>query len=91
MIMAFPKLKPLPQRNDIIKCFDKINENIEVNRALVRILHSGWARDSSRDIFEKENLITWKIKRNKLSIPGFWFGLTDLVRLGSGVATVNYA
>ena len=91
MIMAFPKLKPLPQRNDIIKFFYKINENIEVNRAPVRIRHSGWARDSSRDIFEKENLITRKIKRNKLSIPGFWFGLTDLVRLGSGVATVNYA
>ena len=62
MIMGLPKLKPLPQRNDIIKCFDKINKNVGVNRAPVRICHSGRARDSGRDIFEKENLITRKKK-----------------------------
>ena len=56
------KMKPLSQLNKLIKCFDKINENVGVNRALVRIRHSGRARDSGRDIFEKENLITRKIK-----------------------------
>ena len=29
------------KQNDVIKCFDKINENVEVNRAPVRIRHSG--------------------------------------------------
>ena len=29
------KMKPLPQLNKLIKCFDKINENVGVNRALV--------------------------------------------------------
>ena len=29
-------------RKDINKCFDKINENIGVNRAQVQIRHSGW-------------------------------------------------
>ena len=55
------KMKPLPQLNKLIKCFDKINENVGVNRAPVQIRHSGRAGDSGRDIFEKENLITRKI------------------------------
>ena len=67
-------MKPLPQRNDIIKCFVKINENVGVNRAPVRIRHSGRVGDSGRGIFEKENLITQKNKRNKPSVPGFRFG-----------------
>ena len=29
------------KQNDVIKCFDKINENVGVNRALIRIRHSG--------------------------------------------------
>ena len=56
------KLRPLSQRNDIIKCFDKINKNVGVNRAPVRICHSGRAGDSGCDTFEKENLIKCKIK-----------------------------
>ena len=83
-------MKLIPQRNDIIKCFDKINENVGVNQAPVRIRHSGRAGDSGRDIFEKENLITRKIKINKPSVLGFWFGLADQVGLGSGVATDQY-
>ena len=47
-------MKPLPQLNKLIKCFDKINENVGVNRAPVRIRHSGRARDSGRVIFEKK-------------------------------------
>ena len=35
---ASAKSKTLKQ-NDIIKCFDKINENVGVNRAPVRICH----------------------------------------------------
>ena len=35
---AFAELKTL-KRNDINKCFDKINENVGVNRAPVRIHH----------------------------------------------------
>ena len=62
-------MKPLPQLNKLIKCFDKINENVGVNRAPVRIRHSGRAKDSGRAIFEKENLITWKNKRNKIERP----------------------
>ena len=72
MIMGLPKLKPLLKQNDVIKCFDKINENVGVNRAPVRIRHSSRAGDSGRDIFGKENLITRKIKKeiNRVS-PGF--------------------
>ena len=66
-----PKLKPLPQLNGLIKCFDKINENVGVNRASVRIRHSGRAGDSSRDLFEKENLIKRKIKEINWASPGF--------------------
>ena len=50
------------KRNDINKCFDKINENVGVNRAPVRTRPSGQARDSGRETFEKENLIKCKIK-----------------------------
>ena len=45
-------MKPFPQLNKLIKCFDKINENVGVNRAPVEIRHSGRAGDSGRDIFE---------------------------------------
>ena len=85
MIMGLPKTETA-SANDIIKCFDKINEKIGVNRAPVRIRHSGRARDSGSDIFEKENLITQKIKRNKRASPGFQFGLANRVRPGLGDA-----
>ena len=64
-------MKQLPQLNELIKCFDKINENVGVNRAPVRIRHSGRAKDSGRDIFEKEKLITRKIKELNRASPGF--------------------
>ena len=51
------KLKPLPQLNKLNKRFNKINENVGVNRAPVRIRPSGRAGVSGRDNFEKENLI----------------------------------
>ena len=51
--MGLPKTETASATNDIIKCFDKINENVGVNRALVRIRHSGRPRDSGRDTFEK--------------------------------------
>ena len=57
-----PKLKPLPQLNKLIKHFNKINKNVGVNRAPVRIRHSGQAGDLGRDTFEKENLKKCKIK-----------------------------
>ena len=63
-------MKPLPQLNKLIKCFDKINENVGVNRAPIRILHWGRAGDSGRGIFEKENLITRKNKEIKSSVLG---------------------
>ena len=81
-------MKPLPQLNKLIKCFDKINENVGVNRAPVQISHLGRAGDSGRDIFKKENLITRKNKRNKPGIPRFRFGLANRVGPGSGVATI---
>ena len=87
MIVGLPKTETASATNDIIKIFDKINENVGVNRAPVRIRHSGGAGDSSRDIFEKENLITRKIKRIKWASQGFRFGLAIQVRPGSGVAT----
>ena len=64
-------MKTLPQRNDIMKCFDKINENVGVNRASVRIRHSGRAENSGRDTFEKENLIKRKIKELNGRLRGF--------------------
>ena len=51
------KLKSLSQLNKLNKRFNKINENVGVNRAPVRIRHSGRAEVSGRDNFEKENLI----------------------------------
>ena len=51
------KLKSLPQLNKLNKRFNKINENVGVNRAPVRIRQSGRAEVSGRDNFEKENLI----------------------------------
>ena len=51
------KLKPLPQLNKLNKRFNKINENVGVNRAPVQIRHLGQAGVSGRDNFEKENLI----------------------------------
>ena len=37
------------------KCFEKIMENVGVNRAPVRIRLSGRVGDSGRDTFENEN------------------------------------
>ena len=62
-------MKLLLQLNNLIKCFDKINENIGVNRAPVQIRHSGRAGDSGHDIFEKYNLITRRNKINKTERP----------------------
>ena len=64
-------MKPFPQLNKLIKCFDKINENVGVNRASVRIRHSGRLGDSVRDTFENKNLITRKIKEINRASPGF--------------------
>ena len=64
-------MKPFPQLNKLIKCFDKINENVGVNRAPVWIRHSGRAGDSGRDTFENKNLITRKIKEINRASPGF--------------------
>ena len=84
-----PKLKPFPQLNELIKkkCFDKINENVGVNRAPVRIRHSGRAGDSGRDTFENKNLTIRKIKEINQASPGFRFGFAFRVGTGSGVAT----
>ena len=51
----------------------------------------GRAGDSDHNIFEKENLITQKIKRNKSNVPGFRFGLVDRVGPGSRAATYRDA
>ena len=48
------KLKPLLQLNKLNKRFNKINENVGVNRAPVRILHSGQAGVSGRDNLKKK-------------------------------------
>ena len=71
MIMGLPKTETASAYNELITCFDKINENVGVNRAPVRIRHSGLAGDSGRDIFEKENLITSKIKELNRASPSF--------------------
>ena len=60
---------------------------IGVNRAPVRICHSGRARDLGCDISEKENLNKIVNKKNSLSIPGFSFGSANQVKSSSGVAT----
>ena len=82
MIMGLPKTETLPQLNKLVKCFNKINENVGVNRAPVRIRHSGRARDSGRDTFEKENLIKCKIKE----LNGRPRGLGSDSPIGSGRA-----
>ena len=71
MIMGLPKTETASAINELIKCFVKINENVGVNRAPVRIRHSGRAEDSDRDIFGKENLITRKIKVINRASLGF--------------------
>ena len=48
------KTKNLIRQN---KCFEKIIENVGVNRAPVRIRLSGRVGDSGRDTFENKNLI----------------------------------
>ena len=60
MIMALPKTETASATNESIKCFDKINENVGINRVPIRIRHSGRAGNSGHDIFEIENLITRK-------------------------------
>ena len=60
---------------------------VGVNRAPIRICHSGRVRDSGRDIFENKNLNKTVNKKNLKSVPGFRFGLTIRVGPGSGVAT----
>ena len=62
MFMGLPKMKcfRVITKSKIIKpnkCFDKIIENVGVNRAPIRIRHSGRAGDLGRDTFENENLI----------------------------------
>ena len=57
MIMGLPKNETVSATKQIKKMFDKINENVRVNRAPVQIRHSGRARDLGRDTFENENLI----------------------------------
>ena len=78
---ASAKLKTL-KRNDINKCFDKINEKVEVNQAPVWTHPSGRAGDSGCDTFEKENLIKCKIKELKGRLRGF--GSDPPNRVGSG-------
>ena len=65
-------------------------KNVGVNQAPDRIRHSGRAKDWGRDIFEKENLITRKIKKNKRASLGFRFGLVNRVGPGLGVATLLF-
>ena len=60
--LAQKKMKPFLQLNKLKKCFDKINENVGVNRAPVQIRHLGRAGDSGRDTFENENLIKRQLK-----------------------------
>ena len=67
---ASAKLETL-KRNDINKCFDKINENVGVNRAPVLTRPLSSAGDSGRDTFEKENLIKCKIKEFNRRPRGF--------------------
>ena len=62
-------------------------KTVGVNRAPVQIRHLGWAGDSGRDIFEKENLNKTVNKKNQTSVLGFRFGSANRVGPGSGVAT----
>ena len=83
---ASAKLKTL-KRNDINKCFDKINENVGVNRAPVRARPSGRAGDSGCDTFEKENLIKCKIKELNGRSRSFGSDPPNRVWSGLGVST----
>ena len=56
--MILLKTKNLIRQN---KCFEKIIENVGVNRAPAWIHQPGQVGDSGRDTFENKNLI----KRNK--------------------------
>ena len=62
--MGLPKTETVSATNDIIKCFDKINENFGVNRDPVRIRHSGRAGDSGRNTFEKRKFNNTDNKKN---------------------------
>ena len=57
VLWAYPKMKPLPQPNKLIKCSDKIIKNVGVNRAPALIRQSGRDGNSGRDTFENEILI----------------------------------
>ena len=81
----YTKLKTL-KRNDINKCFDKINENVGVNQAPVRTRPSGQVGDSGHDTFEKENLTKCKIKELNERPRGFGSDPPNWVGSGSGVA-----
>ena len=84
MIVGLPKTETssATKINKLIKRFNKINKNIGVNRARVRISHSGRARDSSRDTFEEEKLIKCKIKE----LNGHPRGFGSDSSIGSGRA-----
>ena len=72
MIMGLPKTETASATKRINKnVFDKINKNVAVNWAPVRICHSDRTGDSGRDIFENENLITRKIKEINRASPSF--------------------
>ena len=57
VLWACPKMKPLPQLNKLIKCFDKIIKNVRVNRAPAWIRQPGRDGDSGCDTFENEILV----------------------------------
>ena len=85
MIVGLPKTETAyatKKKINLIKRFNKISKNVGVNRALVQIRHSGRARDSGRDTFEKENLIKCKIKE----LNGRPLGFGSNSPIGSGRA-----
>ena len=83
-----PKLKPFPQLNELIKCFDKINENVGVNRAqfesAIRVGPGIKVATLLKIKFNKAIP-----KRNKLGVPRFRFGLAFRVESGLGVVTAK--
>ena len=84
MIVGLPKTETASviKINKLIKRFNKINKNVGVNWAPIRISHSGQAWDSGRDTFEEENLIKCKIKELNERPRGFGSDLP----IGSGRA-----
>ena len=82
------KLKPLPQLNKLNKRFNKINENVGVNRAPIRIRPLGRAKVSGSDNFEKRKINKMKNKRINRASPGFRFGSANRVGPGLEVATL---